>query len=205
MIYIIITTSINNKHGVKNEIHRQNRYIECITKLLSLINDNNMKPIIVENNGLRHTFLNDLNCEVHYTNNNIFDCFHKGENELFDIKEVIDKYQIQDDDTIIKLTGRYKILDLHFINLVKNNIDNYDACVKFFNVCTQQYCFNDCVLGLFSMKCKYLKNFKYNFSKSAECEFAEFVRQNIDKNKIKEVKQLNLECCFADNLRILNV
>ena len=62
---------------------------------------------------------------------------------------------------------------------------------------------DDCVLGLFAIKCKYLKVFKYNFLKSPECEFADFIRKNIDK--LIEVDQLDLECCFADNLRILVV
>lgn len=206
MIYIIITTSINNKVGVQNNIHRQNRYIECINHLLELINnDLKIKPIIVENNGLRQTFLDDLKCDVFYTNNNIINYNHKGENELLDIKEVINQYNIKDDDIIIKLTGRYKLLNLNFINLVKNTIDNYDAFVKFFNVCTLQYMFDDCVLGLFAIKCKYLKEFKYSFLRSPECEFADYIRKNINKNKLIEVKQLYLECCFADDLRILIV
>ena len=206
MIYIIITTSINNKVGVQNNIHRQNRYIECINHLLELINnDLNIKPIIVENNGLRQTFLDDLKCDVCYTNNNIINYYHKGENELLDIKEVINQYNIKDDDIIIKLTGRYKLLNLNFINLVKNTINNYDAFVKFFNVCTLQYMFDDCVLGLFAIKCKYLKEFKYSFLRSPECEFADYIRKNINKNKLIEVKQLYLECCFADDLRILIV
>jgi len=206
MIYIIITTSINNKVGVKNNIHRQHRYIKCISDVLQLINnDPNIKPIIVENNGVRQTFLNNLRCDVCYTNNNIIDYNHKGENELLDIKEVINRYNIKDDDVIIKLTGRYKLLNLNFINLVKNNIDNYDAFVKFFNVCTLQYMFDDSILGLFAIKCKYLKQFKYSFLRSPECEFADYVRKNINKNKLIEVEQLYLECCFADDLRILTV
>jgi hypothetical protein len=206
MIYIIITTSINNKVGVKNNIHRQTRYIECINNLLELINnDSNIKPIIVENNGVRQTYLDDLNCDIYYTNNNMIHYNHKGVNELLDIKEVINQYNIKDEDIIIKLTGRYKLLNLNFINFVKNNINDYDAFVKFYNVCTKQYMFDDCVLGLFAVKCKYLKEFKYNFLKSAECEFADYIRKNVDKNKIKEVHQLDLECCFADDLRILVV
>jgi len=206
MIYIIITTSINNKYGVKSNIHRQNRYTESINQLLELIkNSDDVKPIIVENNGLRNTYLNDLNCDILYTENNKFHFMNKAENELLDIKEVINKYKIKDDDFIIKITGRYKLLNSNFINLVKNNISQYDAFVKFFNVCTLEYLFNDCVLGLFSIKCKYLKNFKYSFKKSPECEFAEYVRQNINKNKLMEIKQLDLECCFADNLRLLIV
>lgn len=205
MLYIIITTSINNKVGIKNKIHRQKLYIESIHNLLQLINnDLNIKPIIVENNGLRQTFLDDLKCDICYTNNNFIDYRHKGENELLDIKEVINRYNIKDDDTIIKLTGRYKLLNLNFINLVKNNNES-DAFVKFFNVCTKKYMFNDCVLGLFAIKCKYLKEFKYKFLKSPECEFADYIRKNIDKNKLIEVHKLHLECCFADNLRKLVV
>jgi hypothetical protein len=200
MIYIVITTSINNKNGVKNPIHRQNRYIESITQLLELIqNDVNMKPIIVENNGFRQTYLDDLNCDICYTNNNNIHFKHKGQNELFDIKEVIQRYKIKDDDIIIKLTGRYRLLNSTFINLVKKN--EYDAFIKFFNVCTLKYCFHDCVLGLFAIKCKYLKEFEYKCVKSPECEFAEYVR----KLKVMEVETLHVECCFADNLRVLIV
>jgi hypothetical protein len=205
MIYIIITTSINNKVGVQNTIHRQNRYIESIQQLLKLIdNDKTIKVIIVENNGFRKTFLDDLNCDICYTNNNNLHLRHKGENELLDIKHVINQYKIQDDDVIIKLTGRYKLLNLNFINLVKAN-NNLDAFVKFFNVCTKRYEFDDCVLGLFAIKCKYLKDFKYNLLRSPECEFADYIRKNINKEKLIEVEQLYLECCFADDLRMLIV
>ena len=205
MIYIIITTSINNKVGIQNNIHRQNRYLESIRNVLQLINnDLNIKPIIVENNGARQTFLDNLKCDICYTNNNIIHYKHKGENELLDIKEVINQYNIKDDDIIIKLTGRYKLLNLYFINLVKNN-NNCDAFVKFFNVCTKKYMFDDCVLGLFAIKCKYLKKFKYNFLRSPECEFAHYIRKNINKNKLIEVRQLYLECCFAHDLSILIV
>ena len=206
MIYIIITTSINNRWGVINRARRKNRYIECIKSLLGLIKDNNnLHPIIVENNGDRNTFLNSLDCDVIYTNNNKINRGHKGTNELLDIKHVINKYNIHDNDTIIKLTGRYKITNLDFINLVIDNCDTTDAFVKFFNVCTKQYHYNrdDCVLGLFAIKCRYLKNFKYQYKKSPECEFAIYVKGNV--KKLKAIENLGLECCFADNLRLLKV
>jgi len=205
MIYIIITASIHNKEGVKNNVHRQNRYIESINQLLELTKDDlDIKPVIVENNGLRQTFLDDLKCDVCYTDNNKVDYIHKGENELLDIKEVIVRYNIKDDDIIIKLTGRYKLLNTNFINLVKKSKD-HDAFVKFFNVCTKKYLYDDCVLGLIAIKCKYLKEFHYDFLRSPECELADYIRKNVDKNKLIEVEHLYLECCFADDLRLLIV
>ena len=202
MIYIIITTSINNKIGIKNDTHRQRKYTDSIHQLLELIkNDASIKPIIVENNGIRQTYLDDFKCDICYTNNNKFNFSHKGENELLDIKEVINQFSIQEDDIIIKITGRYKLLNLNFINVVKEN--KYDAFVKFFNVCTKTYMHNDCVLGLFAIKCKYLTKFNYKFIKSPECEFADYIRENI--NNVMEIDQLYLECCFADDLRVLTV
>jgi hypothetical protein len=176
--------------------------MECIQQILQMVeNDSSIKVIVVENNGKRDTYFDQLNCDVFYTNNNKISLPHKGVNELLDIKEVIQTYNIQDDDTIIKLTGRYKLMNLNLINLIKNN--QYDAYVKFFNVCTKQFMYDDCVLGLFGIKCKYLKDFNYNCDKSPECEFAIHVRNNVPK--LMEIGNLSLECCFADDLRILVV
>jgi len=198
MIYLIISTCINNKIGINTEISkiiRNNRYIECINQLLDLIdNDNTIKPIIVENGGYRLTYLNNFNCDIVYTNNNLYNFYHKGFNELLDIKEVINRYKINDDDIVIKITGRYKLLNMDFINLIKNN--NKDAYIKFFNVCTKEFMYNDSVLGLYAIKCKYIKNFNYNGIKSPEVEFAEYVRQNIHTNNLMEIKNLNLEYCL---------
>ena len=197
MIYIIITTCIIDKYEMTIPSDREKRYCDCIQQLLNLIqNDSSIKPIIVENNGVRKTYLDNFKCEVCYNNNNnTQNTSHKGVTELLDIKDVINRYNIQDDDIVIKLTGRYKMLDLIFVNLVKKCSNDYDAFIKFFNVCEKKFVFNDCVLGLFAIKCKYLKNFNYKCIKSPECEFAEYLRENI--TKISEIKQLNLECCFA--------
>lgn len=63
----------------------------------------------------------------------------------------------------------------------------------------------DCVLGLFAVKSKYLRLFDYDCIKSPECEFAEHVKKNISNERILAMQSLNLECCFADELRILHV
>jgi hypothetical protein len=199
MIYLIITTCINNKFGIQNYEHRKNLYLYSIRKTLEYI-PKDIKVIIVENNGKRQTYLDELGVDVHYTTNNSNTYFHKGINELQDIHSVIQTYNIHDDDTIIKMTGRYHLLNDSFINSVLNN--HYDAYVKYYNVCTFKYELNDCVLGLYAIKCRFLKLFQYkNMNKSPEMEFAEFTRS---LNHF-EIKDLGLRCCFADNLKILDV
>jgi hypothetical protein len=216
MIYLIITTSINNKYGnmeietnQANIDYRKKVYQYSITIVLELLSNksNTIKPIIVENNGKRETYLDDFNCDVIYTDNNNLKYNHKAENELLDVKYIINKYNIDDNDLIIKLTGRYCLLNDSFINLCLLEKYNYDVFIKFFNVFTLKYLYDDCVLGLFAIKCKYIKNFNYdiNFTLSPEVQFANYIRENIQVNKIKSINTLFLKCCFADNLRQLDI
>lgn len=203
MIYLIITASIYNKSGIVNNDHRKKRYIECISAAIKLVQDTEIKLIVVENNGPKDTYLNNLGCDIVYTNNNKT-LFSKGTKELVDIQEVLRQYNIKDDDTVIKLTGRYRLLSDAFFKLIRARPD-IDAFIKFFNVCTLQFDFHDCVLGLFAIKAKYLKSFVYPDKTSPEIEFATFVRSKIKQEKILEISDLQLECCFADDLRLVTV
>ena len=200
MIYLIITSSILNKAGTINPEHRKANYINSIRQTLSVL-PKEIKPIIVENNGFRETYLDNLGCDIHYTDTNVINYFHKGVNELEDIKAVITKYNIQDTDTVIKLTGRYHLLNSNFFNFVINN-PNFDAYVKFYsNPNWGQSNDNDTILGVFAMKCKYLKMFEYSdFTKPPEVELATFCNGHLDN--IYRAGTLSLRCCFADNLRI---
>ena len=136
MIYLIITTCIQNKWGVRHAALRETEYKTAIQATLSLLPPS-IKPIIVENNGLRPTFLDFFDVPVYYTNNNSRYYWHKGCNELDDIQSVIAAYKIQDDDTIIKLTGRYNPITNRFFNQVVEDESKFDGFVKFFNVCTK--------------------------------------------------------------------
>jgi hypothetical protein len=197
MIYLIITACLNNKYGKKDPEHREKWYIQSITKALGYSKNLPIKPIIVENNGKRETFLDmfSSSADVVYTDNNAIPTKNKAQNELLDIKEIIEKYNIQDNDMIIKLTGRYTMISAVFFSLVMNG--NFDAFLKFFNVCSRKPCKNDCLLGLYAIKAKYLKEFQYEFKKSPEVEFATYVRQNIPS--LREIQHLMLFYCLAEN------
>ena len=41
------------------------------------------------------------------------------------------------------------------------------------------------------------KNIEYNYINSYEVEVASYIRNNVDENRILELKKLDLECLFA--------
>ena len=210
MIYLIITTSINNRYGAKDQTERQERYLYAINETLKVL-PYEIKPIIVENNGKRETYLDNFyhnreHLKVFYTENNKQQFKSKGANELLDIKEVIDRYGIEDNDIIIKLTGRYRALSPKFFKEVIENENKYDAFVKFYGTCSLKFEQYDCILGCYALRAKYIKLFNH-FSidnyKSAEIAFARYVR--FCGANIKEIDNLDIECIFAEDLRKLVV
>lgn len=210
MIYLIITASINNKFGSTVDSQRTQRYIDAISDTLRHLPES-ITPIIVENNGKRETFLDNFtHCgkpvSVIYTNNNQFRAKSKGVNEFLDVKEVIEQVRIKFDDIIIKLTGRYKVLSPKFFEEIIENQASYDAFIKFFGTCSLKYEKYDCILGMYAIRAMFLKLFNPttidNYD-SAEIGFARYTR--FCGAKLKELENLDLECCFSEDGRILVV
>jgi len=197
MIYFIVTISIFNNCST-----RENQYIEGIKKLKKIIQDLNYKIIIVENNGKRDTFLNMLDCEVLYTENNFIQTGNKGLKELQDILDCIDKYNINNTDFIVKMTGRYILDDnSEFVNIIKNiHNTNYDCVIKYgsyFN--PVNYKMDDCITGLIGMSCLYVKQIeKPNENECVEYKWAK-VTNLIDDKKIYIVNNLGINICPGSN------
>lgn len=170
-IYVIITCCLLE---YQKEI-RKEQYIKGINQAIKLfknIDNPNIKKIqllIVENNhiGNSKTFLDEFDLPVFYTKNNHINCSNnKGYKELKDVNDAISKLNLNDNDFIIKLTGRYFIEDNSaFIEILKNiNLENYDALLRYggydlkeiFKV--KHY---SCHTSLVGMNVKYIKNIEY--------------------------------------------
>lgn len=162
MIFFIITTSVYNNCSI-----RKMQYIYGITALQKKIQDfeiKDYKMIVVENNGKRHTFLDDLeNCEVYYTENNFLPTNNKGFKELCDIFNCIDHFKIQDSDFVVKMTGRYILDDTNgeFMNRVRDihhKHHDYKCVIKYGSYRKPvNYKMDDCITGLIGMSCCYMK------------------------------------------------
>lgn len=211
MIYLIITTSINNRYGIQDQKEREERYLYAINETLKNL-PHEIKPIIVENNGKRATYLDNFyhhhrqHVKVFYTENNKLEYRSKAVNEMLDIKEVIERYGIEDNDILIKLTGRYRALSPKFFKDIIENENKYDVFLKFYNVCSFEFDKNDSVLGCYAMRTKFIKMFNhlsFDNNKIAEELFAKYAR--FCGGRLKEIENLDIECCFADTLKTLVV
>ena len=197
MIYFIVTTSMYNNCSI-----RKNQYIKGINKLKNVIqhlNFKNYKIIIIENNGNRDTFLNMLDCEVYYTENNFIQTSSKGLKELQDILDCIDKYNINDTDFIVKMTGRYILDDnSEFMNIIKNiHNTKYDCVIKYGSYKKPvNYKMNDCVTGLIGMSCLYVKQIEKP-NKNEPCVEWKWAKVTnlINDKKIYIVNNLGINIC----------
>jgi hypothetical protein len=176
-----------------------------ITKLLNITkNINNIKIIIVENNGKRGTILDNLGCDVYYTMNNFLPTSNIGYKELQDIFDCITNYNILDSDFIIKMTGRYIIEEnsefISIINKISNNKIDVDCVIKYGSYFKPvDYKMKDCITGLIGMKCKYIKQIEYpNNNDSVEWNWAK-TTYLMDDNKIIKVDKLGINICPGGN------
>lgn len=164
MIYFLVTCSFIDKHKIPYVIkvpedYRMKEYLNGINTILNIskyIPDS--KVIIIENNGKRNTVLDHYTgCSIFYTNNNMIPTNNKGIKELKDIRDCIEYYRIDDDDFIVKLSGRYKIIDPSpFIESLKS-LEGVDCILRYgsFNKPSDTRV-KDCITGLIGMRCKYV-------------------------------------------------
>lgn len=141
-----------------------------------------------------------LDCEVYYTENN-FSTSNKGIKELQDILDCIYKYNINDSDFIVKMTGRYILNDnSEFMNIIKKNNANYDCVIKYGPYFKPvNYKMNDCITGLIGMSCYYVKLIeKPNENECVEWKWGK-VTKLIDDKKIYVVNNLDINICPGSN------
>ena len=122
--------------------------------------------IITENNGLQESFLDEFvtdNVFVHYTDNQFLpSSSNKGRKELLDIQSCIKdpKYDIDENDLIIKVTGRYELLSDEFIECIRSSKDDYDVFFRAGSMFKHEQSYHersmtDCVLGLIALRSRF--------------------------------------------------
>jgi hypothetical protein len=175
---------------------REQVYYDAITGALSKLKHLPFEFYIVENNGERKTLLDTIEgVKLLYTNTNARE-LKKGTKEFHDIRLLSELYEFEDEDLIIKLTGRYTLANPPtFLDSLVGLEKDYDSMMKWMNIYINIYMNVDCILGLFALRYKYLKEFNYmqmESHPSMEHVFARFVRENVAIDRILETKYLGM-------------
>jgi hypothetical protein len=121
-------------------------------------------------------------------------------------------YKINNDDFIVKITGRYIIQDNSiFIKNIKELKPNIDCIIRYGAYMDKNGSMskiNDCVTGLIGMKCKYIKQIEYPSETSCvEWDWAKVTNLMKDENIII-LSNLGIEICpcgrYTKNKNICN-
>ena len=209
MIYLILTASLQNRYEFRLS-QREKEYQTAIEQTLNHL-PSTIQPIIVENNGSRETCLDhfyhhDRPVPVVYTDHNNQGYSSKGIVERMDLQAVIKHHDIQPDDMIIKLTGRYWTTSPLFFKKVLQDEPEYDVFIKFYGSHSLKFETFDCILGMYAIRSKFLSwwnPFQIEHHLSTEIAFARYVRMS--GARLKEMDQLDLHCVFAEDGRTLDV
>lgn len=197
-LVILITTSLLlfDEHKPMTPItdvnvlqQRQERYMKCIDIILKQKLDEEM-CIITENNGLRPTCLDHFvdtypNVHIHYTNHQFLEhSCNKGRKELLDIQSACHTYNIPENAFVIKITGRYTLLDNSFLHRIREENDRYDVFYRQGSMfkpheTIQQRNKFDCVCGLIAFRCGFFTSIM----------------------KVNQVQEfIPIECLYAHNI-----
>ena len=120
----------------------------------------------------------------------------KSQKEFNSIKSLLSDICIDDDDWVIKVSGRYMIYNDVFIESVKNSSENIKAVIRTCDNDTQMYTF------LFALRFKYFKEYfvKYNLSNSINLERITllYIQNILRDEEIHYVNDLGIICNIAD-------
>lgn len=126
---------------------RKQEYLESLEKLKSY----GYEPWIIEATNVQSTYFDGLVQHVFYPNQNDLSLNNQGVNEARSIIPILELLPFDDEDIVVKLTGRYLLYERKFLDTLEENL-NYDAYVKWVTNGQEILC------GCFGMKWKYFKH-----------------------------------------------
>jgi len=141
---VLLTAAIIDKHFELRKVE----YVKSIEVIKQL----GYEPYIVEACISGPSFLDQYCCHVFYPNVNV-PHIDKGINEAISMLKALNHFGFDDNDMIIKVTGRYCFIDDSFVQFVECN-SNLDAVVMKW----PHFREGDLFTGCFAMKCKYFKD-----------------------------------------------
>lgn len=124
---------------------------ELYIKSLSLFKQHGLSVYMVESCQKGPTELDQYCDNICYAQTQIWGISNYGEIEARSIQAALEYFNFDDEDMIIKFTGKYEFQTTEFIDLVNNNFDA--------DVIARMWSYFDAYTVLFAMKVKHLRTF----------------------------------------------
>jgi hypothetical protein len=145
--------------------------------------------------SLNKFYLDDFGVDVFYTNNNQLQTPNIGNKELADLKDCIAHYKIQEEDFVVKLSGRYVLQEqCEFLDALQTY--EKDAILMYGYFYGPKYeRVRDCVTGLIGMKAKHIKRVQpIQANGCIEWHWAD-VALSIPEERVHMVRTLGVAVC----------
>lgn len=153
------------------------------------------EPWIIEATNTSSSLFDPIARHVLYPQRHNDSLKNKGVNETMSMRASLPYLPFEDDDIVIKLTGRYYLYSRDFIDFVEENASEYDAFVCYGKGFVSD---NHVFTGCFACRWKYFKQYinEMDFDKAerdyipVEQLFAEFIEEK--KLRVKVVHPLHV-------------
>lgn len=109
---------------IENQFER--RKLEYLSSLLQ-IRSLGFEPWVIECRNIGSSFFDDVTKQILYPQAHNDWLKNKGVNEALGIYQSVPCLPFDDEDIVIKLTGRYFLKDSHFIKLIESTQERFDV------------------------------------------------------------------------------
>jgi len=210
-VFFVITACLESKRRPRTLEESNIREKQYITGIGQAIEWAKSRPhvhvVIVENNGKRRTFLDDLGVPILYTSNNSLPTTNIGTKELQDIRDCIEHFGMQDEDFLIKMTGRYILkTDSKFLHHVDELVQTRKECIirhgSYKDAQLGKPPLNDldCITGLIGMSVKHVISIPFPKTSWEWVEWCWAQCSNrIDQSKKISMVELGILICPGTN------
>ena len=186
-IHVLFTSAlINRQYELRKE-----EYIKSVQQFRSLGFD----PWIIEATNINASFYDEITNRVLYPNKNNLALRNKGVNELASLRESFSKLPFDDDDIVIKVTGRYFLKDSYFIDQIKATQSDYDVWGLFGKHFVDK---GHLVTGCFAMRWKQYKE----VMESIDLVMAEVDYIAVEKLIAESIGRRNLRVNYLTDLHL---
>jgi hypothetical protein len=176
---------------------RKTEYIKCL-ETLGRFGYGDQIYVVHSGGDTPLSFFEEYSDHVIHTNTNDLRLRNKGVNEAISVLKALQSFDFDDEDILVKLTGRYLLEDDYFLKYIENHPE-CDAFARYLTPCDPPKI--KIVAGCFAMRGKYFKQcfrgFDFEKMETEEIDIEQTVQEFLQK-----LASENIQVAYLDSLHL---